>query len=183
MVNWCGFTKVTNLSKKNNIAVVNSIPTSSIIIKGLPKNQYCSSITGKYAFNLLKISSFKVYFWKSTDSSTINNEAINKTLTKDNTAAIDWPDSYKSDVMNALNQYTTFLNKISTIESQYNNSDIVCQGNISKRKTNNLLPSSKVGETRRCIMGLLFCMILRGTVLVGRSVLYIIDLFISQKLA
>lgn len=126
MVHKCGQDKIRRILEKRLAKGVKSIPSTSVVIKTIPRNPYLSSITGKYAFNLSKIPSFKVYFWKSTDSDTINNEAITKTLEEDNTTALDWPSSYIPYVINALNQYTTFLNKTSSIVYTYTTSDIVC---------------------------------------------------------
>jgi hypothetical protein len=101
-----------------------SISSDLVLHKPLPKNPYISSITGQYAFNLKKIPSFKVYFWKSTD---INlNKAIKNNLTRQNANALDWPEFYQTQTIDALNQYTTFLNKSKSIINNYQDSNIVC---------------------------------------------------------
>ena len=125
MVVRCGQNIIKNIFEKRVITEEKSIPSSSIVKKSLPKNPYCSSITGTFAFNLSKISSFKVYFWKSTDN--INkNDAIKDTLTSDDTTAVNWPSFYQTQTINALNQFTTFVNKTSSIVSTYEECDIVC---------------------------------------------------------
>jgi hypothetical protein len=124
MVVKCGHNVIQNLFQKRLIKG-KSIPSTSILKKILPKNPYCSSITGTYAFNLAKISSFKVYFWKSTDN--VNkNQAIKDTLEADNTTAVNWPSFYQTQAINSVNQYTSFVNKTSSIVSTYEACDIVC---------------------------------------------------------
>lgn len=124
MVHKCGQDIIRKLFKKRTITE-KSIPSTSIVKKTLPKNPYCSSITGIYAFNLSKISSFKVYFWKSTDN--VNkNTAIKDVLKEEDTTAVNWPSFYQTQTINALNQFTTFLNKTSSIVSTYEACDIVC---------------------------------------------------------
>ena len=125
MVVRCGQNIIKNIFEKRVIIEEKSIPSSSIVKKSLPKNPYCSSITGTFAFNLSKISSFKVYFWKSSDNVNKNN-AIKDTLTNDDTTAVNWPSFYQTQTINALNQFTTFVNKTSSIVSKYEDCDIVC---------------------------------------------------------
>lgn len=125
MVHKCGQEIIQRIFEKRVITGEKSIPPSSIVIKSLPRNPYLSSITGKYAFNLSKISLFNVYFWKSTDN--VNkNQAIKDTLLEDNTTAVNWPTFYQTQTINALNQFTTFINKTSSIVSTYEACDIVC---------------------------------------------------------
>ena len=125
MVHKCGQDIIRKLFEKRTITE-KSIPSTSIVKKSLPKNPYCSSITGTYAFNLSKIlSSFKVYFWKSTDN--VNkNTSIKDMLKEEDTTAVNWPSFYQTQTINALNQFTTFLNKTSSIVSTYDACDIVC---------------------------------------------------------
>lgn len=125
MVHKCGQDIIRKLFEKR-IITEKSIPSTSIVKKSLPKNPYCSSITGTYAFNLSKIlSSFKVYFWKSTDN--VNkNTSIKDMLKEEDTTAVNWPSFYQTQTINALNQFTTFLNKTSSIVSTYEACDIVC---------------------------------------------------------
>jgi len=106
----CGDNIIQTIFEKRIITQEKSIPSSSIVIKSLPKNPYCSSITGTFAFNLSRIPSFKVYFWKSTDNVSKNN-AIKDTLQQQNTTAVNWPQFYQTQTINALNQFTTFVNK------------------------------------------------------------------------
>lgn len=101
------------------------ISSDLVLHKPLPKNPYISSITGQYAFNLKKIPSFKVYFWKSTDDINLNKE-IKDTLTEENSNALDWPEFYQTQTIDALNQYTTFLSKSKSIVNNYQDSNIVC---------------------------------------------------------
>jgi len=126
MVHICGQDRIRRILEKRAIKGVKSIPSTSVVLKTIPKNRYLSSITGKYAFNLSKIPSFKVYFWTAEDSNKIYNEAIIKELEEENSEAIDWISSYKPQMINALNQFTTFLNKTSSTVLTYKDSDIVC---------------------------------------------------------
>lgn len=84
-----------------------------------------SSITGKYAFDLSKINNFSLYFWKSTDDVS-KNPQIKDILDDENSPAFDWSAYYQSQTLNALSQYTSFLNKTSSITTSYEKSDIVC---------------------------------------------------------
>ena len=121
----CGDNIIQTIFEKRIITQEKSIPSSSIVIKSLPKNPYCSSITGTFAFNLSRIPSFKVYFWKSTDNVSKNN-AIKDTLQQQNTTAVNWPEFYQTQTINALNQFTTFVNKTSSVVDTYEECDIVC---------------------------------------------------------
>jgi hypothetical protein len=121
----CGQDVIKKLIIKRLIKNNKSIPSTSIIVKDVPANCYCSSITGQFAFDLSKITTFKVYFWKSTDN-VDNNETIKDVLLEDNTTAVDWPSFYKVQIKNALDQFTTFLNKSSLIVPTYEECDIVC---------------------------------------------------------
>ena len=99
---------------------------SLVIVNNLPNNPYLSSITGKYAFDLSKITSFKLYFWKSTDNIS-KNDAVKFILDQYTTSvALDWPSYYKDCTFNALSQYTLFQNKSSHITACYEDSNIVC---------------------------------------------------------
>jgi hypothetical protein len=102
-----------------------SIPPSSVVVKKLPNNPYLSSITGKYAFDLSKINNFSLYFWKSTDDVS-KNPAVESILEDNKSPAFDWSNYYQSQTLNALTQYTSFLNKTSSITDSYEKSDIVC---------------------------------------------------------
>jgi hypothetical protein len=121
----CGNEYLESLFKKKfkSTDSIKSIPSSSVVIKKLPNNPYLSSITGIYAFDLSKINNFSVYFWKSTDDVS-KNEAIEFIL--DKSPAFDWSSYYQSQTINALSQYTSFLNKTSSITNSYEKSDIVC---------------------------------------------------------
>jgi hypothetical protein len=122
----CGHNVLKRLFEKHTTKR-KSIPSTFIVRKGLPKNPYCSSITGTYAFNLSKISSFKVYFWKSTDTNVnIKNEAIKNILLENNSTPVNWPPFYQTQTLNALNQFSTFVNKTSSIVSTYETCNIVC---------------------------------------------------------
>jgi hypothetical protein len=125
MVVQCGQDIIRKIFDKRIITKEKSIPPSSIVKKNLPKNLYCSSITGTYAFNLSKITSFKVYFWKSTDSLD-KNMAIKDKLLNDKTSALNWSSFYQTQSIKVLNQYTTFVNKTLLVVSTYEECDIVC---------------------------------------------------------
>ena len=124
----CGNEKLHQIfhSIKNKSISTKSIPPSSIIIKNLPNNPYLSSITGKYVFDLSKISNFSVYFWKSTDD-TSKNLYIEGFIEAFNTSApLDWSSYYKSQTIDGLSQYTSFTNSSSSVTQSYDESDIVC---------------------------------------------------------
>jgi hypothetical protein len=119
------FMETKNLDKKL-VSNVKSIAPSQILIKDLPNNPYCSSITGKYAFDLTQISNFNVYFWTSTDNPDLN-PTIKYWLTNPSTiSAIDWSNNQKTQVNKALDAFTTFISTTSTVISNYSNCDIVC---------------------------------------------------------
>jgi hypothetical protein len=104
-----------------------SVSTNSLVtVKDLPNNPYLSSITGKYAFDLSKITNFKLYFWKSSDN-TSKNDAVKFILDNYMTSpALDWSLYYQDRTLNALSQYTLLQNKKSSITTSYEESDIVC---------------------------------------------------------
>lgn len=120
----CGQNVIKKILKKSTVNE-KSIPSTSIIQKNLPKNCYCSSITGQYAFDLSKIKIFKVYFWQENDDVNLNT-TIRDMLTEQETTALDWPSNYKTQAKLALDQFTTFLNKTSLIVTKYLECDIVC---------------------------------------------------------
>ena len=125
----CGNTNLEALFKKkfkSSDFKSKSIPSSSVIVKELPNNPYLSSITGKYAFDLSKISNFSVYFWKSTDDPS-TNDAVQFLLDEFATSpAINWSSYYQSQTLNAFSQFASFGNKTSSITSSYADSDVVC---------------------------------------------------------
>ena len=105
-----------------------SIPSSSVVIKNIPHNPYLSSITGIYAFDLSKISTFKMYFWKPTDPQSLN-QAVEYTLNPEFLPPITpetWPANYQTQTLSAFSQYTSFMNKTASITTSYENSDVVC---------------------------------------------------------
>jgi hypothetical protein len=110
---------------KQSVSYNKSIPPSQIIIKPIPHNPYCSSITGAYVFDLTQISNFNVYFWKSTDNPTLNPEILD-VLTTYSTTAANWSTYQKEQCKKALNTYTTFINTTSTVVNTYSSCDIVC---------------------------------------------------------
>lgn len=118
------YMKELNLDNKL-LSNVKSIPPSKVLIKDLPHNPYCSSITGKYVFDLTQISKFNVYFWKSTDNPTLN-PAIQFELTDSSTYADDWSSYQKERVKKSLDVFTTFIGTTSTVVNTYASCDIVC---------------------------------------------------------
>ena len=125
----CGNNKLESLFKQkfnSSDFKSKSIPSSSVVIKKLPNNPYLSSITGKYAFDLSKISNFSLYFWKSTDDPSIN-KAVELFLNNFATSAsLDWSTYYQSQTLNSFSQYASFGNKTSSITNSYVESDVVC---------------------------------------------------------
>lgn len=124
----CGHKHLQKLiieKRKSTSAQIKTIPPNSVILKNLPHNPYLSSITGKYALNLSKINNFSVYFWKSTDNPA-QNDLIDYYLSNFTSSVFDWSSLYKSQTINSLTQYTSFLNKTSSTIDSYTESDIVC---------------------------------------------------------
>jgi hypothetical protein len=107
------------------VSNLRTIAPSEVIIKPLPHNPYCSSITGTYAFDLTQISNFNVYFWTSTDNPTLN-PAIQQELTNYSTTAVNWSNDQKTQCKKALDTFTTFTGTTSTVINNYANCDIVC---------------------------------------------------------
>jgi len=108
-----------------------SIESNEIIVKNVPNNPYCASITGKYAFDLSQISNFNVYFWKSTDDPTqppTVNQAINTVidLLCNPEVSISWNEYEKTQCLKSLNIFTTFTGTTSSVVNNYTDSDIVC---------------------------------------------------------
>ena len=110
---------------KQSVSNLKTIAPSEIIIKPIPNNPYCSSITGEYVFDLTQISNFNVYFWTSTDNPTLNPE-IEDILTTYSTTANNWSTYQKERVKKALDTYMTFVNTTSTVVDTYSTCDIVC---------------------------------------------------------
>ena len=119
------FIKDKNLDKKL-LSNDKSISSSQVIIKELPNNPYCSSITGRYAFDLTQISNFNVYFWKSTDNSSLNPTIQYNLTTPSTISAIDWSNNQKTQCRKALDTFTTFTGTTSTVVNTYASCDIVC---------------------------------------------------------
>ena len=113
------------IKEKGLVSNDKSIAPSEVIIKPLPNNPYCSSITGTYAFDLTQISNFNVYFWTSTDNPTLN-PAIEQELTDYSTTAINWSNDQKIQCKKALDIFTTFTGTTSTVINNYANCDAVC---------------------------------------------------------
>jgi hypothetical protein len=113
------------IKEKGLVSNDKSIAPSEVIIKSLPHNPYCSSITGTYAFDLTQISNFNVYFWTSTDNPSLN-PAIQLELTDYSTTAINWSNDQKTQCKKALDTFTTFTGTTSTVINNYANCDIVC---------------------------------------------------------
>jgi hypothetical protein len=113
------------IKEKNLVSNKKSIASSKVLIKELPNNPYCSSITGKYAFDLSQISNFNVYFWKSTDNPSLN-PAIERLLTILNISAVDWNLNQKTQCKRTLDIFTTFTGTTSTVINNYTECDMVC---------------------------------------------------------
>ena len=128
---FCGNTKEHELKiqkyikEKNLVSNKKSIASSKVLIKELPNNPYCSSITGKYAFDLEKVSNFNVYFWTSTDNVSLN-PAIEKVLSKPPSSAVDWTLNQKTQCKRTLDIFTTFTGTTSTVVNNYTDCDAVC---------------------------------------------------------
>ena len=128
---FCGNTKEHELKiqnyikEKNLVSNKKSIEPSNVLIKKLPNNPYCSSITGKYAFDLEKISNFNVYFWTSTDDPSLN-PAIEELLSTPPSSAIDWTLNQKTLCKKTFDIFTTFSGTTSTVVNNYTDCDAVC---------------------------------------------------------
>jgi hypothetical protein len=109
----------------NNLSNDKSITPNQVIIKEVPNNPYCSSITGKYVFDLTQFSNFNVYFWKSTDNIGLNN-AIASEINYYSTFAVNYTNNSKIQVKKSLDIFTKFLGKTSTVVNDYSSCDIVC---------------------------------------------------------
>uniref|UniRef100_A0A6C0I1Y2 Peptidase metallopeptidase domain-containing protein n=1 Tax=viral metagenome TaxID=1070528 RepID=A0A6C0I1Y2_9ZZZZ len=125
----CGYNTIENIFNKlvKQRTKSEKIPSTSVVKKTLPTNPYMASITGTYAFDLTKISEFKVYFWKSSDNpktSSTYNPVIDSMLGND--TAVNWEQKYIDATMDALKLYTDFFNKPASIVSVYADCDIVC---------------------------------------------------------
>ena len=117
------------IKEKGLVSNDKSIAPSQVIIKRLPHNPYCSSITGQYVFDLTQISNFNVYFWTSTDNPTqppTVNQAIEEKLNYYSTFADNWSSEQKTQCKKALDIYTTFTGTTSTVVNTYTGCDIVC---------------------------------------------------------
>jgi hypothetical protein len=110
---------------KQSVSNLKTIAPSEVIIKPIPNNPYCSSITGEYVFDLTQISNFNVYFWTSTDNPALNPEILD-VLTTYSTTAANWSTYQKERVKKALDTYMTFVNTTSTVVNTYSTCDIVC---------------------------------------------------------
>jgi hypothetical protein len=113
------------IKEKNLVSNKKSIASSKVLIKELPNNPYCSSITGKYAFDLSQISNFNVYFWTSTDDPNLN-PAIKKQLSNPSSSAVDWTLNQKTQCKKAFDIFTTFTGTTSTVVNNYSECDAVC---------------------------------------------------------
>lgn len=125
----CGCSSLRKLLKEKTKSLktnTKSIPPSSIKKIKIPNNPYLSSITGKYAFDLSKIKDFSLYFWKSTDDPSINEAVVNILEQKAASLPYDWPEYYQKQALNSFTQYTSYLNKSSSITDSYEKSDVVC---------------------------------------------------------
>lgn len=117
--------KTKNLNN-NSLSKNKSIAPSQIIMKDLPHNPYCASITTNYAFDLEQITNFNVYFWTSKDNISLN-PCIEFWLNTPTTIPADnWTTYQKTQVKKALDTFTTFIGTTSTVVSDYSDCDIVC---------------------------------------------------------
>jgi len=118
------FIETKNLNNKS-LSNNKSIAPSQVLIKELPHNPYCSSITSRYAFDLTQISNFNVYFWTSSDNVSLN-PCIEYWLTDPVIPADNWTTNQKTQCKKALDTFTTFTGTTSTVINNYANCDIVC---------------------------------------------------------
>lgn len=125
----CGCEILSKLLKEKRKSLktnTKSIPPSSVKKIKIPNNPYLSSITGQYAFDLSKINNFSLYFWKSTDDPSIY-ESLKLLLDRVALSSpVDWPTYYKEQTLDALTQYTTYLNCSSSITESFEKCDIIC---------------------------------------------------------
>jgi hypothetical protein len=129
VVPYCCFDSLSKSLKEKRKSLkknTKSIPPGSIKKIKIPNNPYLSSITSQYAFDLSKIKNFSLYFWKSTDDPSINEALVEIIDQYAQSSPYDWPPYYKEQTLDALTQYTSFLNISSSITESYKESDIIC---------------------------------------------------------
>lgn len=123
----CGNDLLKKLSQENlrSKRFPKAIPPTSVKIVDIPTNPYCSAITGIYAFDITKISDFKIYFFKSTDDPAVN-ECISSVLSSQSASAVDWPETFQSFAQLGINSHANLIGGTTTIVDTYDESDWVC---------------------------------------------------------
>ena len=120
----CGSYMIHQKLKKKKISA-KSIPSQLIKKINIPTNPYCSSITGKYVFDISKIPSFKIYFWTESDNPSANM-AIEDVINMDNTEAINWSSFFKNQTKKAIDSWANLFGKTTKIVNNYSECDWVC---------------------------------------------------------
>jgi hypothetical protein len=125
----CGSASLSKLLKEKTKSLkknTKSIPPGTVKKIKIPNNPYLSSITGQYVFDLSKIKNFSLYFWKSTDDPSIYESLKLLLDIVAVSSPVDWPTYYKEQSLDALTQYTTYLNCSSSITQSFEKCDIIC---------------------------------------------------------
>lgn len=112
-------------NKKFKKDKVKGDPIQFIIQVNLPNNNFMNSITTSYVINFINFTAIPMYFWKSTDDVNLNL-AIKNVLKNQNTTALDWPDNYKNQAVNAANNFYDLVGFQNIVVDKYSNGAIIC---------------------------------------------------------
>jgi len=116
--------KHKNIIKKKKLKDGIPVPIPLITITNLPNNNFMNSICTSYIINSL-FTGIPIYFWKSTDDVNLNL-AIKNVLLNQNTIALDWPDNYKNQAVNAANNFYDLLSFENIVVDNYSDGFIIC---------------------------------------------------------